>query len=298
MVRGCSKHVCTVSRFQKRIKQEFRNNLARIPLFPVPVAVRVRHHTVLKFWWCYPTLDVSFLGARFEYRGPDRAELVFLSRMVKPGMVFFDVGAYEGLYAVAASRIMGGTGWVVIFEPSQRERRIIRANVLLNRVSGSIEPFAVSSDNGHGKLFVVTRGRTTMNSLRLPPDQASIREELVQTVTIDEYCKRHEISHIDWLKVDVEGGEMDLFKGACRVLQNSRPIIICEVLDWVTGQWGYGAKEIIEHLESYDYEWFDFTNDGQLKRHVPRIEYPEIRNYLAVPEEKTNWISEFIVPAT
>jgi len=58
------------------------------------------------------------------------------------------------------------------------------------------------------------------------------------------------------------------------------------VLDRVTRQWGYPAREIVERLHAYDYGWFEILPDGSLLPHHPRNEYPEVRNFLAVPYEK------------
>jgi hypothetical protein len=97
---------------------------------------------------------------------------------------------------------------------------------------------------------------------------------------------RKHIDNVDLIKIDVEGGEAETFRGADRLLGHLRPSIICEVLDRVTRPWGYPAREIISQLRTYDYEWFDILPDGSLAPHPPRMEYPEVRNYLAVPREK------------
>jgi len=58
------------------------------------------------------------------------------------------------------------------------------------------------------------------------------------------------------------------------------------VLDKVTRPWGYPAREIVERLRTYDYGWSEILPDGTLLPHHPRDEYPEVRNFLAVPHEK------------
>jgi hypothetical protein len=88
------------------------------------------------------------------------------------------------------------------------------------------------------------------------------------------------------MKIDVEGGELEAFRGASGMLSTIRPILICEVLDWVTQPWGYSARDIVSCLQQRGYEWFDFRDDGTISPHAQRDEYPEIRNYLAVPREK------------
>ena len=77
------------------------------------------------------------------------------------------------------------------------------------------------------------------------------------------------------------------------MLEPVRPVIICEVLDWVTVAWGCHASQIGKRWGSLDYQWFDFCEDGALPVHVKRDEYQEVRNYLAVPREKLPQISSW-----
>jgi hypothetical protein len=100
-------------------------------------------------------------------------------------------------------------------------------------------------------------------------------------------------SRLDIMKIDVEGGEREAFRGARETLRSVRPIIICEVLDWVTHPWGYPACEIIGCLCEENYVWFDFHDDGGISPHQRVSEYPEIRNDLAVPREKLPLVSRW-----
>jgi hypothetical protein len=50
--------------------------------------------------------------------------------------------------------------------------------------------------------------------------------------------------------------------------------------------WGYDARQIISTLQNLDYDWFEFTADGSTMPHEIQIEYPHVKNYLAVPREK------------
>jgi FkbM family methyltransferase len=202
--------------------------------------------------------------------------------VLRPGMCFFDIGAYHGLYGLVAAKKMAGVGRVVMFEPSPRARRRIRIHLLLNRARAAVESLALSSRRGAGEFFLVLSGFTTVRKIR------------VETATLDDYCSENGIRQVDLIKIDVEGGEMEVFKGALRVLAESRPLLICEVLDWVTRPWGYEARDLVEYLEERGYEWFDFAADGRIMPHARRQAYPEIKNYLAVPREKRVLVQHLI----
>ena len=164
-----------------------------------------------------------------------------------------------------------------------------------NGLHPTVESLALSAQPGQRSFFVVQSGFTTMNSLIPPPTPFPLQEIQVPTVTLDAYCRENGSPRVDVIKVDIEGGERELFFGARELLSSARPLLICEVLDWVTQPWGYQAREIVTHLKQYDYEWFDFREDGRLQPHREREQYPEIKNYLAVPHEKQESIRELIV---
>lgn len=275
----------------------FRQNLAKLPYMPVLVRLTIPTGNVERFWWSYVVPTFHADRGFFDYWGDDVGELRFMWRFLRPPMVFFDVGAYHGLYAIVAARRLGNEGRVIAFEPSPREQRRLRLHLRLNRMSQvQLKPCAVSSCNGRQRFFFVASADTTMNSLRPPAIEGAIEETAVEVTSLDSFCHLNDIPHVDLMKIDVEGGELDVFRGAQRVLVAHRPVIICEALDRVTQPWGYRAREIVCALKRHNYQWFSFRAEGTLRPHAEREDYPEVRNYLAVPREKLGSIQEWVQP--
>jgi len=269
------------------IRYFLRRGLSRLPYLPARMRLRVSPGEDVFFWWSHIPAPFQPARALFDYWGDDVGELRFLWRFLRPAMVFLDVGSYHGLYALLAARRVGRQGTVVAFEPSPRERRRLRLHLRLNRDSKvRVEPTALGAETGTARFFVVVSGFTSMNSMRRPAAEGAVEEIAVHTEPLDAYLERAGLHRADLLKVDAEGGERDVFKGAAHTLRALRPLIICEVLDWVTAPWGYPAREIVSCLESFDYVWFEFQPDGRLVPHMARQDYPEVCNYLAVPREK------------
>jgi FkbM family methyltransferase len=186
---------------------------------------------------------------------------------------------------------LADTGNVIAFEPSPRERNRLQLHLQYNRIaSATLEPYALAAEEGKAQLAVVVEGYTTMNSLRTPAVSHPIKHVEVDTTSLDGYVNRKGIKRVDFVKIDTEGGEIEAFRGADRLLSYFRPVIICEVLDRVTRSWGYAAAEIMSLLQTYDYEWFDILPDGTLFPHCPTDEYTEGRNYFAVPREKREFL--------
>jgi FkbM family methyltransferase len=268
------------------VKTAIRNLIDGIPFCPVPVRLKCSSTGVVDFWWSRVAADIDISSSGMVYRGTENGDLEFMKRYLREGMCFVDIGAYHGLYTVVAGRRVGQSGRVVMFEPSPAACRRARLNLLLNRISAEIENAAVTDSTGTVVYHQVINGIKTMGGLRRPATGGPVRTRRVRSVSLDDFCRERSIRGIDLLKIDVEGAERDLFVGAAHVLEHLRPLIICEVLDWVTEPWGYRARELVATLSVWDYRWFDIDGQGALSEHVAREAYPDIRNYLAVPEER------------
>jgi FkbM family methyltransferase len=274
---------------QRRIAARFAMTmlLARLSYAPHRVELRFAAYERVKFWWSYFPASFSADRGMFDYWGDDVGELRFLWKYLRPGMTFLDIGAFHGVYSIIAAIRLGGEGRVVAFEPSPRDNRRLQLHLRYNGLkSVVVEPYAVAAAEGTASLVTILEGYTNMNSLRPPAIDYPVKQVVVQTISLDDYLARNSIESVDLMKVDAEGGEIDIFKGANSLLSRLRPLVICEVLDKVTRPWGYPACEIVGCLAAHDYEWFDVFPDGGLLPHRPRNEYPEVKNYLAVPREK------------
>jgi FkbM family methyltransferase len=291
-----------VSRFmnkppaERRVSIRFfaRKALAKLPFMPIQVRLDVAPDEEIRFWWSYICHENHPEREFSAYWGDDHGPLRFVWQFLEPGMVFLDVGAYHGIFSVLAGMKLASGGQVIAFEPSPRERLRFDFHTRMNDLSRvCLEPYAASSGRSKKRFFTVESDFSSMNSLQEPSIEWPKQETIVETIDLDSYLRERQIERVDFMKIDVEGGELQAFQGARHLLTSIRPILICEVLDWVTTPWGYPAREIVDYLAAEDYEWFDFQNDGTLKPHIVRNAYPEIRNYLAVPREKVSLVENW-----
>lgn len=268
-----------------------RFGLSKLPLVPVRYHVRGEECDI-PVWWSkvMPFLDPDRGLWNFDIYGWDLRELRFLARYLRPDMMFLDVGAYHGLYAVVAGKLVGPKGRVVAFEPTPHDRRRLQLHLSVNGIRNTtVESYAVSSVTGRANFFLPTSGVKTIAGLRASGlSSSSTRPIEVSTITLDEYCAKNAISAADVVKVDVEGAELDLLAGATHVIAALRPLWIIEVIDEVTQAWNYAAPEILRYLERHDYSCFSFADDGRVLPHAVGGRYPlqSNANYLAVPRER------------
>jgi len=234
-------------------------------------------------WWLprNDALTDRLLGDGFE-----NAERYFVERFLQPGMTVLDIGAHHGLYTLLASRRVGPSGKVVSFDPSPRERKALRLHLMLNRCKNvTVEACALGDEDSKSELYVVEDWASGCNSLR-PPDVSARTSRLpVQVVRLDDWVANHKINRIHFIKLDVEGGELAVLKGASHLLEcRPRPVLLVEVQDVRTQPWGYRARQIIDHLEKKEYRWFGLSADGSAKELDLSANDFE-GNFVACPEE-------------
>jgi FkbM family methyltransferase len=229
--------------------------LRYIPAVPLPV------YAPGIGWWLARN-DVcgqAMLTNAYEFR-----ERRFVESLLRPGMTVLDIGAHHGLYTLLASRRVGPHGRVLAFEPSIRERNHLIRHLRFNGCRNvQVESVALGSVAGWSELFVVEDVETGCNCLRAPKVSQSTTRIPVFLETMDNSLFLRGIDRVDFIKLDAEGGELGVLKGAARLLRRlDRPIILAEVEDLRTGVWGYAAREIVSFLRQYAYAWFRFTGKG------------------------------------
>ncbi len=256
------------------------------PWLPLPLR--------LKFgpWWLAENRGID---RYLVWSGFEEPEFSFVGRFLQRGMTVIDVGAHRGLYTLLASKRVGESGRVIAFEPSPRERRWLKCHVRLNFCSNvRVESFAVGSRREKADLFVVGGAENWGNSLRPPAVDGATRKVRVDVLSLDDYMEESRVGSVDFVKLDVEGAEREVLRGARRLLnQQPRPLVLAEVYDMRTEPWGYPAREIVQLLTGVGYAWFRLLPDGALAKIGADREVYDA-NLVAVPEERTGEITQFL----
>jgi FkbM family methyltransferase len=190
----------------------------------------------------------------------------FLKRSLRPGSVMMDIGAHIGLFSVVAAKVVGASGKVYSFEPTPFTRSVLSEVVELNGFSNVVEirPEAVSDKPGVTTFF--DTGDVISNANSLVKTFRSREGIEVPVTSVDEFVGAKGIT-VSCLKIDVEGAELDLLKGARETLMSMRPAVRLGLHPPAITDNGQSLDEIWSLLDEYgltpefdgevvDREWF------------------------------------------
>jgi len=149
----------------------------------------------------------------------------------KEGDIVIDIGAHIGLYTIISSKRVGANGKVVAIEAHPGNFEMLNSNIKLNRLNNVIPlNYAVYSKETKVKLYLPSgeSGFTKYNTIM--PNWINTREKFVEVNanTLDYLLQLNEIrqEEVNWIKIDVEGAEFEVLKGASNVLSKSKDIAI------------------------------------------------------------------------
>ena len=233
---------------------------------------------------CYP--DSSYGSLIVYVHNPEHEEMSFISRYLKKKDIVFDIGANIGALSLLSYSKTAHT--VYAFEPTPSIVNRFVENIKLNSLENFIKvfPFAVSNKNGFISFSVSQESERNHISFQKTSEKSKKRK--VKAVTLDSFCKNHKIPQIDLLKIDVEGGEMLVFKGMKNLFKNKQvPTIIFE---WNKNApyFDYSILDLEKMFTEYGYLLYTIEDRGFLKLfHREKFDVLQTQNLVAVLKSNT-----------
>ena len=181
-----------------------------------------------------------------------------LEQHLPAGGTFIDVGADIGWYSLKAAKAVGPRGHVIAVEPNPETLPKLRENI---RASGAgsviiVAPVASSDSDATLTLYAAPRENTGMSSLslanasRLGGIDGSYQ---VRARRLDDIAREAGVTRVDALKIDVEGAEFLVLKGAVEILDHYRPVIIVELSDDGLKPMGSSVAEVMAFMHAHRY---------------------------------------------
>jgi len=169
-----------------------------------------------------------------------------LRRHLRPGMTFYDLGANVGFFSLLAARMVGERGYVVAFEADPEIAARLREHVDRNAFHcAMIVEKAVWSEAA--RVFFERVDAASSPDRGLGHIAAAMAPNTIEvdTVTLDDFVRT--APPPEFIKCDVEGAEVEVFRGARKLLAEKRPVIICEIHSETN------RRALLSDLKRFDY---------------------------------------------
>ena len=213
-----------------------RKSTGLVPCF-LPHSTRILFVPLEDFYASYQFFSESSAG---------RSELGYFLHRLRPGDIFFDIGAFRGVYGAAAKARLGDSVTIHLFDP----------------VPTNVEKIKLISQLNHFRRFeIIERAVGTGNTIAGHLDQQDLmlrgtqilpasERAMMRSVSLDAYTQEQNVFP-SIIKVDVEGFELDVLEGAQRCLRENHPRLWLELhpeLLRTQGKYWESALEILRSL--------------------------------------------------
>ena len=197
------------------------------------------------------------------------------------------MGAYGGEYAYRMARAVGATGRVFAFEPFPRYFRVLKRALELAGISNVVLKDTALAQSAGQALLVHTdeEGNSLVGRVNIRGDAegGDAQDVGVETSDLDTLAAANNfVDQVRLLKIDVEGMELSVLRGARSLLAASAPVLICEVEDRHCMRYGHTRRDVIDFMTSLGYAAFVMAQNGM--RIVPLTPDATNNNLLFIPK--------------
>jgi FkbM family methyltransferase len=209
-------------------------------------------------------IDTTYKVERIMWTGTYEPPLIrFLQTHNTEGWTCLDVGANVGAVALALAKYVGPSGKVYAFEPGPPNQQRLRNNFTLNPgLLGRTELLECGVADKPGELWWAEEHGNPGNALL--SDKGTHK---IQVITLDAFLSSRQLDHVDFVKIDVEGMELQVMRGAAEVLRSFQPAVYFETLPrYVNSAKGATFADIQKLLVGeFGYTLYRLSNAGQLR---------------------------------
>ncbi|MBP2112944.1 FkbM family methyltransferase [Paenibacillus silagei] len=220
---------------------------------------RIRLTDGRRFVW--DTGHLNSLGFLMRDGFVEREESRLLSVLIREGFEVLDIGANYGWYSTLFAQAVGQSGRVHSFEPVSPTFAELSRNIQLNNLQNVIlNQVALSDYNGEAEIYLPVRSGSEDAALIIDP---ALQHETYhcRVQTLDTYIEQQQISHIDLVKIDIEGGELKALKGMEQYLQrhHEKPLLMLEATEVLALRFGNSISDVFRFLKQYQYQLFQLS---------------------------------------
>lgn len=195
-----------------------------------------------------------------------------IERRIKPGMVCMDIGANLGEVTLHMARKVGRNGTVYSFEPAPLAYKRLISHIQRNRADAVVKAFDVALSDANGLVTFAFADENADNqalgSIVNKSRDELTRQTVVEGCTLDSFVDKYAINRIDFIKIDIQGGEWLLFEGGKRVFSELGPDLLIEISPLDLIQIGKDSRQLTKRIEAFGYGIYTLGNNGEPLRRL------------------------------
>jgi len=193
---------------------------------------------------------------RYFERDYELNNINFINNYVTNGMTVIDVGAHIGLLSIVMAKKTGANGQVFSFEPTPSTFAILKKTIEINEVKDVVHPInkAVAEKAGKTSFYVTDIAAHNSNSLSNNERNYGNEKKIdVDLISIDELVQEKNISKVGFIKIDAEGAEYAVLKGATNTIEKQRPKMILALHPSSIKNFGDSLEGIFDFISQKNY---------------------------------------------
>jgi FkbM family methyltransferase len=216
-------------------------------------------------------LDLRNYNDYYLFYGLPEPDLEYMFSLLEPSFVVMDIGANIGFTTLNFARHCR-QGHVYAYEPDSLNFAKLKRNGALNHFSNvTIHQCGVGESAGELPLVTLDRHHSGMNRIHSPQTAAGVMEKIT-VVTLDDEVTRLNIKKVDVIKIDVEGYEWNVLRGATATLQTFKPLLFVELIERNLQEYGHSSAIVVRWLKDLGYRVINARTQAELEEHWDTME--------------------------
>ena len=185
-----------------------------------------------------------------------------IGQYLQPNDIFIDIGANFGLHTVYAAKLVGEKGRVFAFEPVAKHLNLLNKNISLSHVRERVEivSSALSNSQESSLTFYLPPEEEIAVTASLSAEGNNLQEIKVANARLDDYWTNID-REVKLIKIDVEGAELEVLRGAERLLKRWKPKLLIEVHGFALPSFGTTVHELRQFLIDLGYQESRLENE-------------------------------------
>ena len=227
--------------------------------FKIPAVIQITKTAKLI---CYP--DSSYGSFVVYAKFPEYEEMKFIESIIVDRDIVVDVGANIGAISVLAAS-KGKNVLVFAFEPTKKIIPLFLENVGINHFGNKIKLIEKAVADKNGKIEFILESESEINHIASSQNTKREKSISVDCITLDKFFKDNSLKKINFLKVDVEGAELLVFKGAKECFEKQQVEMILFELNENASYFKYTKNKIVKFLKKNSFDIYRFNQEGRLE---------------------------------